>query len=359
MTAVVTRRTSYTTAGPLRRSIRGFTGRAGVFLVAVAILSAFLMPLAYMTLTAFKDQSQVADPGAPLYPASPQVFDYEGAELPIYAVPIDGVTRQLAIVEKGRESSVMIDPTDPGAGTFVWEGRWRTLTPAWYFDPKVENFTLAWEQIEFPKLLRNTAIIAIVSTIGAVGSAIAVAYGFSRFRFPGRGPLFLVLLATIMLSSQVTLVPTYILFTRIGWTGSWLPLIVPHFFANAYNVFLLRQYFLTIPRDLDEAAMIDGAGPFRILRSVIVPQAIPAIVAVTLFHFFFAWNEFLLSLVYVGGNPDLWPLSLGMQKFASLYVTRPPLVQASAILAIIVPVVVFFLSQRAFMRGVVVTGVDK
>src|SRR5688572_8254692 len=168
MTAVVTRRTSYTTAGPLRRSIRGFTGRAGVFLVAVAILSAFLMPLAYMTLTAFKDQSQVADPGAPLYPASPQVFDYEGAELPIYAVPIDGVTRQLAIVEKGRESAVMIDPTDPGAGTFVWVGRWRTLTPAWYCDPKVENFTLAWEQIEFPKLLRNTAIIAIVSTIGAV-----------------------------------------------------------------------------------------------------------------------------------------------------------------------------------------------
>ena len=162
-----------------------------------------------------------------------------------------------------------------------------------------------------------------------------------------------------MLSSQVTLVPTYILFTRIGWAGTWLPLIVPHFFANAYNVFLLRQYFLTIPRDLDEAAMIDGAGPFRILRSVIVPQAIPAIVAVTLFHFFFAWNEFLLSLVYVGGNPDLWPLSLGMQKFASLYVTRPPLVQASAILAIAVPVFVFFLAQRAFMRGVVVTGVDK
>ena len=359
MTAIPARRTSFATPGPLRRSVRRFTERAGIFLVAVAILSAFLMPLAYMSLTAFKDQAQVADSGAPLYPASPRVFEYDGEARPIYEVPIYGVTRQLAIVEKGRESSVMIDPADPVAGTFVWPGRWRTLTPAWDFDPKVENFALAWEQIEFPKLLRNTAIIAVVSTIGAVGSAIAVAYGFSRFRFRGRGPLFLVLLATIMLSSHVTLVPTYILFTRIGWSGTWLPLIVPHFFANAYNVFLLRQYFLTIPRDLDEAAMIDGAGPFRILRSVIVPQAIPAIVAVTLFHFFFAWNEFLLSLVYVGGNPDLWPLSLGMQKFASLYVTRPPLVQASAILAIAVPVFVFFLAQRAFMRGVVVTGVDK
>jgi multiple sugar transport system permease protein len=344
---------------PLQRSLRKFTGRAAIFLVAAALLTAFLMPLAYMAMTSLKDQAQVADPAAPLYPASPRTFTYEGTALPLYEVPIDGVVRELAIVQKGRESSVMVDPADPAAGTFTWQGRWRTLEPAYVFDPKVENFTIAWNQIEFPKLLRNTAIIAVISTIGAVGSAVLVAYGFSRFRFPGRGPLFIVLLSTIMLSAQVTLVPTYILFTRIGWTGSWLPLIVPHFFANAYNVFLLRQYFLTIPTDLDEAAMIDGASPLRILRSVVAPQAIPAIVAVTLFHFFFAWNEFLMSLVYVGGNPDLWPLSLGMQKFAALYVTRPPLVQASAILAIVVPVLVFFLSQRAFMRGVVITGVDK
>ncbi len=360
MTATARRSpTALVTPAPFRRSMRGFTGRAGLFLVAVAILSAFLMPLAYMTLTALKDQSQAADPAAPLYPASPRLFDYDGQALPIYSVPVDGVVRELAILEKGRESSVMIDPADIAAGPFTWEGRWRTLEPAYVFDPKVENFAIVWDELEFPKLLRNTAIISVVSTVGAVASAVCVAYGFSRFRFRLRGPLFLVLLSTIMLSAQVTLVPTYILFTKLGWSGTWLPLIVPHFFANAYNVFLLRQYFLTIPRDLDEAAMIDGAGPFQILRSVIVPQAIPAIVAVTLFHFFFSWNEFLMSLVYVGGNPDLWPLSLGMQKFASLFVTRPPLVQASAILAVIVPVVVFFMAQRAFMRGVVITGVEK
>jgi multiple sugar transport system permease protein len=208
-------------------------------------------------------------------------------------------------------------------------------------------------------LLRNTVVIAGVGTIGAVASAIVVAYGFSRFRFRFRGGLFIVLLATIMLSQQATLVPSYIIFSKIGWAGTWLPLIVPHFFANAFNVFLLRQYFMTIPRDLDEAAMIDGASPFRILRSVIVPQAIPAITAVALFHFFYAWNEFLLALVYLGGTPDLWPLTLGIQQFAALYVTRVPLVQASAIMTIAVPVVIFFLAQRAFMRGVVVTGVEK
>jgi multiple sugar transport system permease protein len=345
--------------GPLPRSIRSFTAGASLTLLAVLILSAYLAPLAYMVVTSLKDQTQLADSSAPIYPASQRTFVYEGEPLPVYDVEIDGTTRQLAIVRKGREESELIDPADPDAGAFVWVGRWRTLAPVYDFDPKVDNFANAWDEIGFPKLLANTFIIATLSTIGAVGSSIMVAYGFSRFRFPGRGGLFLVVLATIMLSQQATLVPSYIIFSKLGWTGTWLPLIVPHFFANAYNVFLLRQYFMTIPRDLDEAAMIDGASPFRVLRSVIVPQAIPAIVAVTLFHFFWSWNEFLLALVYVGGKPDLWTLSLGIQQFAALYVTRPPLVQASAILTLAVPVFIFFIAQRAFMRGVVVTGVEK
>jgi multiple sugar transport system permease protein len=167
------------------------------------------------------------------------------------------------------------------------------------------------------------------------------------------------MLATIILPFQVTLIPTYAVYFALGWVGTWLPLIVPHFFANAYNVFLLRQYFLTIPRDLDEAAMIDGAGPFRILRSVIVPQAIPAIVAVTLFHFFWAWNEYFLPLVYLQSTPDLQPLSVGLGRFNSLYSGEPTVIQAAAILAMLLPVVVFFVAQRAFMRGVVFGGVEK
>jgi multiple sugar transport system permease protein len=343
----------------LGRATRRFTGRAAMTLLAVAVLSGFLMPLVYMGITSLKDQQQITDQSAPLHPATQQTFEYQGVLLPILAVPIDGQVRSLAIVRKGREDSDFIDPANPGAGTITWQGRWRTLQPAYDFDPKVSNFGQVWDEVAFPRLLRNTVIIALTSTIGAVGSAIVVAYGFSRFRFRFRAGLFVVLLATIMLSQQATLVPSYIIFSKIGWAGTWLPLIVPHFFANAYNVFLLRQYFMTIPRDLDEAAMIDGASPFRILRSVIVPQAIPAIVAVALFHFFYSWNEFLLALVYVGGNPELWPLTLGVQQFAALYVTRVPLVQASAIMTIAVPVVIFFLAQRAFMRGVVITGVEK
>jgi hypothetical protein len=123
---------------------------------------------------------------------------------------------------------------------------------------------------------------------------------------PGRNGLFILMLATIILPFQVTSSRATV-YLQLGWVGTWLPLIIPHFFANAYNVFLLRQYFLSIPRELDEAAMIDGAGPFRILRSVIVPQAVPAIIAVTLFHFFWAWNEYFLPLIYLQGKPDLQP----------------------------------------------------
>jgi multiple sugar transport system permease protein len=344
---------------PLARPLRRLAGRAGTTLIALAVLSGFLLPLGYMGLTALKPQAQITDGAAPVYPATPRTFEYEGERYPVLAVPIDGTIRDLAIVRKGREDSDFVDPANPAAGIVTWQGRWRTLTPRYDLAVQASNFAQVWDEIDFPKLLRNTVAIAVLGTIGAVASAVVVAYGFSRFRFRFRGGLFIVLLATIMLSQQATLVPSYIIFSKIGWAGTWLPLIVPHFFANAYNVFLLRQYFMTIPRDLDEAAMIDGASPFRVLRSVIVPQAIPAITAVALFHFFYAWNEFLLALVYVGGAPDLWPLTLGIQQFAALYVTRVPLVQASAIMTIVVPVIVFFLAQRAFLRGVVVTGVEK
>ena len=158
-----------------------------------------------------------------------------------------------------------MDPANPAAGTFVWEGRWRTLERHWKFELYTQNFATAWNAIEFPRHVIQHAHDRRVCTIGAVASSVCVAYGFSRFRFPGRNGLFLLLLSTIILPLQVTLIPTYVVFVALGWTGTWLPFIVPHFFANAYNVFLLRQYFLTIPRDLDEAAMIDGAGPFRIL----------------------------------------------------------------------------------------------
>jgi multiple sugar transport system permease protein len=360
MSAVTTRIGAAPSTSALQRQSRRFAGRAGLTLLALTVVSIFLMPLAYMLSTAFKIEGQLSDPHAPLWPAVEERFVYEGKEYDVYDVPTpDGQVHAWALIEQHRERSTFIDPANVAAGPIEWEGRSRTLEKHWTFHLNFGNFQLAWDQIAFPRLFFNTFAIAGLSTIGAVASAICVAYGFSRFQFPGRNGLFMVMIATIILPFQVTLIPSYAVYLAFGWVGTWWPLILPHFFSNAYNVFLLRQYFLTIPRELDEAAMIDGAGPFRILRSVIIPQAIPAIVAVTLFHFFWAWNEYFLPLVYLQSEPELQPLAVGLASFNSLYSQEPTLIQAAAIMAMALPVVVFFLAQRAFMRGVVFGGVEK
>ena len=345
--------------GPVARSMRRYLGRATLTLFAVMLLSAFLLPLLSMLTLSFEQAGQRTTAGAPFYPAAPAVGTYQGETYDIYSVPIDGAMRDLMLVTKGRTESTFVDPGDPSQTPIVWQGAWRTLQQSWTFSLNTDNFTTAWAQLNFPRLLFNTAAVSVLSTIGAVLSSALVAYGFARFRFPGKNILFVVLIATIILPFQVTLIPTYAVFTKLGWTGTWLPLIVPHFFANAFNVFLLRQYFLSIPRDLDEAATIDGAGPFRILRSVILPLSVPAITAVSLFHFFYSWNDFFLPLLYLSGKPDLQTLPIAIQQYNALYVSQPTLIQASALMTMAVPVIVFFLAQRAFMRGVVVTGVEK
>jgi multiple sugar transport system permease protein len=354
-----TRLPSFGDDGPVARSFRRYLARASLTLIAVTILGAFLLPLLSMLTTALQDPGQRLTAGAPFYPATPAMGVYQGETYPIYSVPIDGIERSLMLVGKGRSESTFVDPADPGQAPIVWQGAWRALPQSWTFDPKWVNFSTVWSQLNFPRLLFNTAAVAVLSTIGAVLSSALVAYGFARFRFPGKNILFVVLIATIILPFQVTLIPTYAVFTKLGWNGTWLPLIIPHFFANAFNVFLLRQYFLSIPRDLDEAAMIDGASPFRILRSVILPLSVPAIVAVSLFHFFYSWNDFFLPLLYLSGKPELQTLPIAIQQYNALYVSQPTLIQAAALMTMARPVVVVFLAQRSFMRGVVVTGVEK
>lgn len=271
--------------------------RGTITLVTLLLLAIYLMPLGYGAVTSLKSKQQVADPTAPILPAEAARYEYEGREYDVYQVPTEDGIQQWALVNKGRESSEFVDPANPEAGLVEWQGRWRTLEPARSLDFQWNNYPRAWETIDFLRLMLNTLMYALTTMVGAVVSSAFVAYGFARFRFPGKGLLFMVLMGTIILPPAVTLVPTYAFFTYIGWTGTWLPLIVPQFFANAYNVFLLRQYFLTIPNEMEEAAAIDGAGPLRTFISVILPQAVPALTAVSLFHFFFAWNDFFGPLI--------------------------------------------------------------
>jgi multiple sugar transport system permease protein len=313
-----------------------------------------------MAVTSVKSEQMINDLQAPILPKSPATFEYEGEELEMLAVPMpDGTVRQMAMLQPGRQVSQFVDPSDPGAGPIEWEGNWRVLEPTYEFDPQWENYSRAWSLMEFPLLLRNTLVIAGLGTLGAVASSVLVAYGLARFEAPFGKSIMVVLIATIILPRYVTLVPTYALFVRIGWVGSWLPLIVPHFFANAFNVFLLRQYFLTIPKELDEAAIIDGAGPFRTLWSVILPQMKPALVAVSLFHFYFAWNDFFEPMIYLSTRPDLQPISVGLRSFNTIYDTQPNLIQSGAMLALIVPVLVFLFAQKVFLKGIDLSGVQK
>ncbi len=339
---------------------RALFNKTATTLLATVLLVMFLAPLLNMVFISLKTMDQMTEPGAPQYPAEPAVFEYEGKELPVYSVPMpDGSTQELAMYKPGRQESVFIDPNNPAGEQIVWQGSWRALDRPWQWAPTWSNYPEAWNTIDFPRLFFNTLMIAVLGILGTLISCTLVAYGFARFRFPGRNILFTILIATIFMPAAVTIVPTYWFFLKIGWVGTWLPLIVPHFFANAYNVFLLRQYFMTIPPEIDEAAAIDGANPFQILLRIIVPMSKPVLIAVALFHLVFAWNDYFEPLIYLSTRPDLQPIAVGLASFNGIYGSNPPLIQAAALMASILPILLFFFSQQVFMQGVVVTGVEK
>ena len=350
-----------------RRSAPGKPGIQSfvITLVAVCFIAAFVSPLVRSVAISLKSREQITQLGAPLYPADPITFTYEGREYDVYQVPIDGTVRSLALVEPGRRTSQFIDPANPAAGLITWEGSFRSLDRSWEFNAHLENFSTAWSLLDYPRLLLNTVAIATIGMIGVLVSCTLVAYGFARFRFPGRNFLFLLLISTIFLPTIVTVIPTYAIWVKLGVVGSsnpliaWAPLLVPTFFANAYDVFLLRQYFMTIPRELDEAAAIDGAGPLRTLVSVVLPQAWPAIIAVGIFHFVYAWNDFFEPLIYLTTQPELQPLAVGLQRFDGIHSREPSLLQAGTLMTLLVPVVVYVIFQRVFTRGIVITGVEK
>ena len=343
---------------------------AFVTLLVLALLVVFLSPFAYMVFTSLKTREQISVVGAPVWPAAQPKYTYQDKEVDVYTVPVAQCagfdptttdTRDLAIVKKGRQESTFVDPKNLDLGEFVCTVSWRALDRPWALSPTWSNYVTVWNTIPngYWRLLGNTTFYALVTMIGTVISCILVAYGFARFRFPGRDLLFIILISTLFLPGSVTIIPTYSFWQKIGLLGTWYPLIIPHFFANAYNVFLFRQYFMTLPRELDESAMIDGAGPLRILWSIIIPQSYPVIVAVVVFHIVFAWNDYFGPLIYFSTNTKNWPISVALSSFNGIYGSQPQLIQAGALMALILPVILFFVAQRFFVQGIVITGVEK
>jgi multiple sugar transport system permease protein len=326
-------------------------------IISMILLSAGLLvvmtPLVWMMVSALKPKEAVNTFPPQWIPTEQIKVNLHGQNMYLYNIPVDGQMRQLALADKQGVSGTFINPDRPeeqyqlpvATGTRVTRVKFH-----W------ENFVTAMTKVPFTRYLFNTMIVVFFGTIGTVVSCTLVAYGFSRFRARGLNVLFVLLLSTIMLPPQVTLIPTFILFKKIGWYDTLLPLIVPAFFANAWDVFLLRQFFMTLPTELDDAARIDGCGPFGILWHIIIPQSYPVLATVTIFSIIYAWNDFYAPLVYLQSQ-EHWTIALGLQSFNAVYTDQGNLLMAASALMLIPPILLFFFAQKLFIQGVVISGI--
>ncbi len=232
-----------------------------------------------------------------------------------------------------------------------------TLPPKWIPDPiRWQNYPEALNAQPFARFFLNTMIITILATLGTVITASMAAYSFARLRFPLRSFWFGLMISTLMLPSIVTLIPTFILFRYLKWIDTFYPLIVPFWFGGSpFFIFLLRQFFLTIPLELDEAARIDGASNYRIYWQIILPLAKPALATVMIFSIINHWNEFILPLIYLHST-DKWTMAIGLQGFSDLYSTQWHWLMAASTVMVLPLIILFFSAQRYYLEGIHMTG---
>lgn len=240
----------------------------------------------------------------------------------------------------------------PKSQIFVYPLIWIPDPPMW------GNYAKALNNPSFQYFLffGNSLYYAVLSTVGIVVSCSLVAYAFARLQWWGRDIWFVITLATLMIPYPVTLIPLYLIFSKIGWVNSFKPLIVPNFMGTAFFIFLLRQFFLTIPMDLSDAAKIDGASEFQIYRRIIMPLAKPALATVALFTFLYTWNDFLGPLIYLTDG-DKYTLAVGLAAFRGQFRTQWDLMMAAATVVTAPIVIVFFFAQKQFIEGITLTGI--
>ncbi len=220
--------------------------------------------------------------------------------------------------------------------------------------PQWDNYSKAWNAVPFDRFFINSVVVAIAVTLGQVVTSAMAAYAFARLHFPFRDQIFLLYLGTLMIPAQVTIIPNFILMRDFKWTDSYLALVVP-FLVSTFGTFLLRQFFLTLPRDLEDAAKIDGASHWAIFTRVIVPLSGPALASLAIFVFLGSWNSFLWPLI-VTNSIEMRTIPVGLRVFQGEYTTNYPLMMAAASLALIPMLVVYMLGQKYFVRGITLTG---
>jgi multiple sugar transport system permease protein len=299
----------------VRRESTSALHRSAAYAVLTVASLIFLTPLVWMVSTSIKPESQAASGTINLLPDPPSIAP--------------------------RQAYQNYVGTYDEQGTLIAPG------------------VLTDESINFPLYLRNTLVVAMLAVGGMVLSSAIVAYGFSRIHWRGRGLLFGLVLATMMIPFPVLMAPLFVLFGKFGWIGTLKPLWIPSWFGGAFNIFLLRQFFLGIPRELDEAARIDGCGHWRIFWRIILPLSRPALAVVALFHFMYIWNDFLAPMVFLT-HRDQFTLALGLQLYQSKAGNTPWNLLMAASTMVVAPVLILFiLTQRTFVQGVAGEGLKE
>ena len=238
-----------------------------------------------------------------------------------------------------------------GFGALDWPPQ---LIPSW----KWENYTIALATMPFGRFFINTFIVTFLTVTGAVISSAAAGYVFARVRLKGKNVLFIIMLATLMVPPQVTLIPQFILFKQLGWLNTWLPLWVPSWTGQAFAIFLYRQYFMTLPSELEDAARIDGATPLRIFLQIFVPLSKPIIATVGIIVFIGAWGDLLNPIIYLR-DTDLYTIAVGLAFFRGQQGINITALMSVGLLSVIPPIIMFILMQSYFVRGVVLTGLKQ
>ncbi|MEZ4623005.1 MAG: carbohydrate ABC transporter permease [Caldilineaceae bacterium] len=333
--------------------------KIGAFVAIVAVGLFFLVPFLWMLSTALKSDQDIFRTPPTLLPHDSRQVAIDGQSYPVYQVEVAG-RAELALLNIAEGYGDFVDPATPDAVLTI---RMKFAQPVLDVGPRWHNFPDALNRATRPSLnvnfwtyIQNSLIVAIFSILGTLLSCTPAAYGFARIKWWGRDVVFVLVLATMMLPFQVTMIPLYILFTgTLAWGTTFLPLIVPTFFGNAFDIFLLRQFFRTIPEELADAARVDGASEFRIFWAIMLPLSTPVLAAITVFTFLWAWNDFTGPLLFLT-DPRRFTMALGLQDFQGQHAVSWNLLMAAAAVFTVPIVILFFFAQRTFIQGVKLTG---
>ena len=325
----------------------------------------FLIPFLWMAVTSFKTDEDVFHTPIRWLPYDNVRVEVNGQQLPIYNVKTESGIKVLALLKIAEGIGTFIDPKRPAEllNYKLQQGPTKIAEPIMQVSFRWQNFIDAMNRGSRPGVgasfwvyFKNSLIIAFFTILGALVSNAPVAYAFARLKFPGRDLLFIIVLATLMLPYQVTMIPLYLLFNDfLGWKNTFLPLLVPAFFANAYDVFLLRQFFRTIPEEMCDAARVDGASEWQIFTRIVLPLSVPVLATVSVFTFLYAWNDFTGPLLFLD-KPSMFTMALGLRDFQGQRTMIWNQLMAASVVFTIPIVIAFFFAQKTFIQGIKLTG---